>query len=126
MRVVVSVVERRPKALRDLAWGERPAGLEMEVDTGVEGRLTRVLSGWVVLQSTLDLTVRLIREALIGLKDSSKTPSSSEERLRLGEALRVIGSTFSESESKAGVCLRGEAVSNIRACHEDEKTRFLR
>lgn len=63
--------------------------------------MARVLSGLVVLQSMLDLTVvRAIREALAGLGDRSESPSSSE-RLRLGEALGVTGSTFSESESDA-------------------------
>lgn len=83
----------------DLGGGERPAGLIMGADLGVDREgLNGVESRGVKLMSRTD---RAMREVLRGLGEPLEmSSSSSRERLRLPERLNVLGSMFSASSMK--------------------------
>lgn len=96
---VFVIVDRRVEDVMDLSWGERPAGLTMGADLGVDREsLDGVESRGVKLMSRTD---RAMREVLRGLGEPLEmSSSSSNERLRLPERLNVLGSMFSASSMK--------------------------
>lgn len=111
---LLAIVERRENGLQDLGGGERPAGLRLGADLGVD---TVGLVGVVGLRgvTVVDFTVvRTMREVLKGLQGSlaGSRSSSSAPRLRLVDCLKVVGSIFSESTSDRG-CLFPERMAPI-------------
>lgn len=92
------IVDRRVEEM-GLGGGERPAGLRMGADLGVDREsLDGVERRGEKFMSRTD---RAMREVLRGLEDPLETSSSSSrERLRLPERLRVFGSMFSALSMK--------------------------
>jgi hypothetical protein len=80
----LAMADRRPNALHDLG-GVRPAGLRIGADLGVDGI---VLKG-VEKCGTLGRVERAMRDVLRGLGDPLEISSSSRERLRFADRLRV-------------------------------------
>lgn len=92
------IVDRREE--RDFGGGERPAGLRMGADLGVErASLDGVERRGEKFMSRTD---RAIREVLRGLGEPLEevSSSSSRVRLRLPDRLRVLGLMFSALSMK--------------------------
>lgn len=106
-----AMVERRANGLQGLACGERPAGLRVGADLGVD---RDALGGVVGMRgAALDFTVvNVIREVFMGLVIflMGSCSSSSEPRLRFVEELKIVGSMFSVSTSERG-CLLPDKIA---------------
>lgn len=93
-------IDRRPGVLKDLGGGDRPAGLKIGADLGVEveGPFLNGVDSRGVRWSRV---VSVRREVLSGLGEPFETSSSSsQDLLRLEERLSVVGSMFSASSTK--------------------------
>lgn len=98
----LAIVDRRPDVLIDLGGGDRPTGLRIGAERGVDGVVFRGVERRG--ETLLSRVVRAMREVLRGLREPlAMSSSSSMLRLRLEDKLRVLGSMFSASSMKMEV-----------------------